>query len=255
MTSKDRSATHKILSKRDALRLLDIIHTSLSCTNEAAFRKLLTEVKVLVPFDYAIGTLASKAGKNPVAQFDMVNISYPAEWLCRYVQKNYLLMDPIIKENFAHYPVQYWQDTYRKYNPPKKFIKEAEDFGLRKGYSAGQGNFNGTQGSIFSFAGDGMERCTRNEFIIHRLIPHLHQALCRLVSADKNSGAPISLTSREKEILCWLKEGKTTWDISTILSLSQYTVQYHLKNIYHKLNVTSRTHAVAIAIERRLIDL
>jgi len=255
MTSKDHSAPNKILSKRDAIRLLDVIQTSLSCTTEAAFRKLLTDVKILIPFDYAVCTMASKSGRNPVAQYDLINISYPAEWLCRYVEKNYLFVDPIIKENFTHYPVQYWQDTYKKYNPPKQFVKEAADFNLRKGYSAGQENFIGTQGSIFSFSGDSIERGLRNKYILDRLTPHLHQALNRIVSTDMKFGEPIVLTSREKEILLWVKEGKTTWDISTILSLSQYTVQYHLKNIYRKLNATSRTHAVAIAIERKLIDL
>lgn len=61
------------------------------------------------------------------------------------------------------------------------------------------------------------------------------------------------LTKREKEILWWLKEGKSSLDIAMMLSISQRTVKYHITNSLGKLNATNRTHAVAIAIENKLI--
>ncbi len=61
------------------------------------------------------------------------------------------------------------------------------------------------------------------------------------------------LTERETEILTWLKEGKTSWDISKILSISERTVKFHVNNTLTKLNAVNRTHAVAKAILSKLI--
>ncbi len=62
------------------------------------------------------------------------------------------------------------------------------------------------------------------------------------------------LSQREKEVLKWLKKGKTSWDISVILCISQSTVNFHIKNIMQKLDAVSRTHAVVKAIEMGLIS-
>lgn len=62
------------------------------------------------------------------------------------------------------------------------------------------------------------------------------------------------LSPREKEVLNWLKKGKTSWDISVILCISERTVNFHIKNIMQKLDAVSRIHAVAKAIERGLIN-
>ena len=62
------------------------------------------------------------------------------------------------------------------------------------------------------------------------------------------------LSKREKEVLSWLKEGKSSWDIAAILNISERTVNFHVSNIMQKLNAVSRTQAVAVAIEKGLAD-
>jgi len=63
----------------------------------------------------------------------------------------------------------------------------------------------------------------------------------------------IKLTAREKEILKWFKDGKSVWDVSMLLNISQNTVKFHSKNIFEKLDVVNRTQAVAAAISEELI--
>jgi LuxR family transcriptional regulator, quorum-sensing system regulator CviR len=242
------------LSHQDALCLLELIHASLSCATEEGFRKLMAGVKNLVSFDYAACLMGRKSGKNAVVSYELINVSYPDEWLYHYVENNYHLIDPIVKENFTNYSLQYWQDTYKKRGTPKKFVKGAEDFNLRKGYSIGQTNLTLTEGSLFSFAGDSIEHTARTEVVLRRIIPHLHRAFNQLLNKEEKKTRPVSLTGREREILLWLKEGKSTWDVSRILGISQDTVKFHLKNIYHKLNTTNRSHAIAVALGNKLID-
>lgn len=55
------------------------------------------------------------------------------------------------------------------------------------------------------------------------------------------------LSPRELEVLKWLKCGKTSWDISRILDISERTVNYHVNNILQKLDVTNRLQAVSEA--------
>ena len=61
------------------------------------------------------------------------------------------------------------------------------------------------------------------------------------------------LSPRELTVLLWMKEGKTNWEISRILGLSERTIRFHIGGIFEKLDVTSRTQAVARALGAGLI--
>ena len=61
------------------------------------------------------------------------------------------------------------------------------------------------------------------------------------------------LTKREREILGWAAEGKSTWDISKICGIAESTVKFHFNNIFLKLDVHNRPQAVVKAVRRNLI--
>jgi len=58
---------------------------------------------------------------------------------------------------------------------------------------------------------------------------------------------PLGLTRRQAEVLYWVAEGKTDWEISAILGVSARTVQKHVEHIFTKLGVETRTAAAAWA--------
>jgi len=62
------------------------------------------------------------------------------------------------------------------------------------------------------------------------------------------------LTSREREVLQMLAEGKTNKEIAGILNLSVYTVDAHRGRIMEKLNVHSINELVRFAVRNGLID-
>jgi two-component system NarL family response regulator len=64
-----------------------------------------------------------------------------------------------------------------------------------------------------------------------------------------------ALTAREVEVLQFLANGRSNKEISAALSISEATVKTHLGNIFRKLDVLSRTEAIAIATRRGLIKL
>ncbi|KAA0573259.1 response regulator transcription factor [Azospirillum sp. Sh1] len=67
--------------------------------------------------------------------------------------------------------------------------------------------------------------------------------------------APPALTPREMDILWGIAKGFTYNDIAARLGISRQTVPSHIKNIYRKLEVNSRSEAVYTAVERRIIKL
>lgn len=64
---------------------------------------------------------------------------------------------------------------------------------------------------------------------------------------------PFRLTARELECLQWSAIGKSSWEISTILNISESAVNFHMANIRSKFDVTSRRQAVVQAIRFGLI--
>ncbi|HUE05565.1 MAG TPA: response regulator transcription factor [Bryobacteraceae bacterium] len=62
------------------------------------------------------------------------------------------------------------------------------------------------------------------------------------------------LTSREREVLQMIAEGKTNKDIATVLNLSVYTVDAHRGRIMEKLNMHSATDLVRFAVRAGLVD-
>ena len=96
--------------------------------------------------------------------------------------------------------------------------------------------------------------------VVELLLPHLHCALVRVTSSKSNvvidaAKANNMMTKRESEILQWLHMGKTNWEISSILSISQLTVKNHVQNILRKLNVQNRSQAAVKATKLGLIKI
>jgi len=63
------------------------------------------------------------------------------------------------------------------------------------------------------------------------------------------------LTPREREILSWCAQGKSAWVVGEILHIAEHSVEWHLRNIFRKLNVDSRITAVVKALHLGLISL
>jgi DNA-binding CsgD family transcriptional regulator len=55
------------------------------------------------------------------------------------------------------------------------------------------------------------------------------------------------ITPREKEVLRWTADGKTSYEIGKILAISINAVNFHVNNVVAKLDASNKTHAVAKA--------
>ncbi|MEZ4647565.1 MAG: response regulator transcription factor [Candidatus Eisenbacteria bacterium] len=81
----------------------------------------------------------------------------------------------------------------------------------------------------------------------------LSPIIARRVTRSFQAVVPSPLTERETEILRHLCEGKSYKEIAADLFISERTVHSHLKNVYRKLEVHSKTEAMARAIKERWV--
>lgn len=77
-------------------------------------------------------------------------------------------------------------------------------------------------------------------------------ALCQKLVTVVTSDA---LTEREAQVLDLLAKGKSNKEIATALHISAYTVKAHLRGVYTKLHVMSRTEAITAASHRGLVRI
>jgi LuxR family quorum sensing-dependent transcriptional regulator len=64
----------------------------------------------------------------------------------------------------------------------------------------------------------------------------------------------VELTRREIECLQWAALGKSEWEMSQILGISEHTSEKHLLSAKNKLGAVNRVQAVAEAIRRGFIS-
>lgn len=93
--------------------------------------------------------------------------------------------------------------------------------------------------------------CERDRVVLELLRPHLKQfwlnALRRRRPATTAAEGAALLTEREREVLELVAEGRKNAEISRLLWISPGTVRKHLEHAYEKLEVHTRTAAVAAA--------
>lgn len=76
-----------------------------------------------------------------------------------------------------------------------------------------------------------------------------------LASRLAGRGPSSTLTARELEVLELVSKGLNNREIGATLGCSETTAKWHLKNVMHKLEVTDRTEATRVAVERGILHV
>jgi DNA-binding NarL/FixJ family response regulator len=84
------------------------------------------------------------------------------------------------------------------------------------------------------------------------LAPEAAQVLIKVTTRPPSPGH--DLTERELEVLALMKEGLNNREIGERLVISGSTVKNHVSSILSKLGTTSRTQAVALAVEHHIVE-
>ncbi len=182
--------------------------------------------------------------------------NYPEDWMAYYKANLYEKKDPVPRHGFETLRPFTWesiQQTRELKADEKRVMNEAREAGLLDGVAIPICGHNG------ELAGVGMASSTggiRPDIGVLRklrtLAMEFHLAFTDLEKKDRAVGN-IHLTSREKEILLWVAEGKSDSIIADIIGVSHAAIRFHLNNIFKKLNANERTLATVKALRLGLI--
>jgi len=241
---------NRSISRQDTVVLLDLINKSAFCTNEQDYHHLMCGMKALIPYENAFSILGKREHHGDMTYHAVaINCSIRGQegtpGLCDH-------HDAVMKKKFAQFPVHHWEDIFDIDPLKKNIVSIVYDAEKNHAFTHdAKAPDDGIQGSVFSLSGRNVKQVRRTEGILSLAVPHLHYALMRALRRSRNTKD--GLTLKEKEVLKWLRLGKSTWDISVLLGISERTVKFHVSNIMQKLNVSNRTHAVAISIEQGIV--
>lgn len=255
-----RSFPHQLfqqLEKSECASFIEALHYISESTTTADVKEALVRFQKLFPFSRVIGGLARL---TPNGRFDgftnVVNVSYPEEWIKLYWQNGYFEVDPVFQTALNKAGTQHWGTTYREATSPKQqeFMAAAKEFGLGDGITTGSSDLACRVATFCSFASAESVDAERYVPLIEYFGYYVHLALLRTAppKAQSMDRCVKKLTMRELTILNWVKNGKTNWEIAQILGVTERTIRFHVESIFSKLDVTSRSQAVATAIEHGL---
>jgi LuxR family quorum sensing-dependent transcriptional regulator len=182
----------------------------------------------------------------------------PQEYVDRYIEKNYVVRDPVVTElRRTGHPFS-WEDVRngRELNKSEKAIMdEAREFGSRDGLIIPIVTLSGSL-SVFSPCGAQPDLSPRARASIEIVGVYSHHALKRaLIKSQREDAVRTPLTPREREIMQWVASGKTDDEIADILAIGATTVTSHVEHAKQKLDAFRRTYAVVQAIRFGEISL
>ena len=241
ITSDSQPLTYP--SKKEFQRLGEIMHLARLVDNVGKLSNLTGLIDRWIPHQYA-GCGVFNIRK---CELSVGYCSYGREFAHLYQTQGFLT-DPSIQLLQSTHVSMTSSDDVPSVEVPRAVVGLKLDFGIQTCLSAG---IRGALGvcSYFVFSNFDKKAQERLRTLLYIVGPHLHLAYMRAttpVTTQATGEVSLSLTPREEEIMKWVAEGKTNWEISIILHVSLNTVKFHLKNIYDKLGgVENRWDAIA----------
>lgn len=223
-----------------------------ACTVDEVFEKI-SHASQALGFEYcAYGLRLPTPISNPRT---IMLSNYPLSWQTRYASQGYLAIDPSVAHGrHSQCPLVWSQDVFAT---TPDLWDESQSFGLRFGWAQSSLDAVGV-GGMLSLARStdllSAAELASNEVKMRWLVNISHLALSRLYVSEVVKDSQPDLTNREVEVLKWTADGKSSCEIADLLSISENTVNFHIKNSVVKLRATNRTAAVVRAAMLGLLN-
>lgn len=174
----------------------------------------------------------------------------PAAWAEAYFARGYAKHDPVLREIARSRRAFDWPGGIEARTLSRRqqvVVRHAARFGLTSGLAVPIPDAGGNIGFV-DIAGS--QPCTdeKQRGALTLVSIYLYHKLRGLAAAQTRPTERLS--AREREILHWIAEGKSDWQIGRILAISAKTVNYHTENVKRKFGVATRMQAVVSAIQQ-----
>ena len=197
---------------------------------------------------FFIGRVVNPVLTTKEAWLPLALTDWPEEWYKRWLEKGYAIHDPITQYLLKSRRPFLWSTAYAhasKYG--EKITNESREFNFKDGIVFPITTGFGPLGCV-SIGTDTVDLKPGDYGLLDLVAIHCYMHLEKLNGVDEGFNE-VNLTKRETDVVYFVAEGKTNWEIGKILSLSQHTITEYLANISKKLNSCNRAHTVSQAIK------
>jgi DNA-binding CsgD family transcriptional regulator len=200
-------------------------------------------------------TVIDRAGSDP--DFIMVN-NVPTGYSEVFHDKGQQRKDPVMQHcKRDAVPIVWDQDTYVSRNMGDVWEEQAA-FGYRTGICLA---LHLPLGRHFLLGVDRSKALPSRPEALTRLVAelqlfavHAQDTAFRLLAPAPAAPDHPPLTPRELEALRWTMDGKTAWEVGSIMSISERTAVLHLQNAMRKLDCVNKHQAVLKALRLGLLN-
>ena len=233
-----------------------LIELQKNAQTEQELKQVCEQFGISVGFEYYLFAICKITSLSAPEITTITN--YPDTWVEYYFEEKFQRFDPVVRYCFEQVSPIRWNDLQDlpEYASPEGdlIFKKAAEIGLAYGISI---PLKAPTGEICIFSLATANGVSTNNRFDSALSPaqtfstELFNNLTRIkLTQDEKKE---NLTARELECIFWACEGKTTWEMSQILNITERTVIFHLTSATKKLGAVNRQHAVAKAITTGLI--
>jgi LuxR family quorum sensing-dependent transcriptional regulator len=197
-------------------------------------------------------------GIAPAANEKLENLvlasTFPGQFIQEYSRCDYVRGDPLVrKARNVSLPFD-WHNRLSDTTWPSesKLIALRKDVGIDRISVFPLRGPQGYEACLAAVGGD-VELSDSERAVLH--LVGIYGLIRARSFANVLHVKPQELTEREREVLTWVAQGKSAWEVGEILGISKRTVDEHSKTAFQKLHAVNRAQAVAIALQSRFINV
>jgi LuxR family quorum sensing-dependent transcriptional regulator len=221
--------------------------------------------------EQVVGCMSTALGRFGFSSFLVVDVpeitsnarpvfllnGWPPAWAEHYQGHNYYKDDPVAARcRRSVDPFEWSEATYDAEKCPRaaEVMDAGRQFGLHDGFVVPIDRHTGTMSGV-TMAGDRPDFEPRAKRAMHLIGLYAHAKAMSLIGREDISRPASDLTEGEREVLTWTAVGKSSWEISVILNMSEAGVVWRLKQAMSKLGANNKTQAVVNAIVAKQISV
>lgn len=183
--------------------------------------------------------------------------TYSVAWQERYIEQNYVRVDPVIAGCYQRFHPVDWKELDWSSKAARAFLAEATTYGIgNQGFSVPVRGPNG-QFALFTVnhsCDDATWAAFTEEYRRQLiLIAHYLNEKALDFEPDRTPEAAQALSPREVDAMTLLAIGYNRAQVANSLSISEHTLRVYIESARFKLGALNTTHAVARALSRGLI--
>lgn len=197
-----------------------------------------------------MGRLRNPGAASPLS--GAIIDAWPREWRDRWIDKNYIIHDPIARYSLIARRPFTWQEAYEKANAfGQRILDESRDFNFTSGIAIPVSSFGSVPG-IITLGGQYFDLSPSDISRLELVSLHVYSRLEELLELPEDEPPP-RITPREAEILHFMAAGKTNSEIAEILCVSEFMVRDYISNFLAKTGCLNRAHAVSYCLRHAII--